>query len=88
MEEGDQLKFFMEVDGARFHASVAETVSTEMVGSADVRTISMMQDPKNPAMGTFVMTTTKLTQTRDLRRLHHGTLDCKRRAGRCGIASN
>ncbi|MFN0167189.1 MAG: hypothetical protein ACKV22_12230 [Bryobacteraceae bacterium] len=58
-DAGDEFRFRWKWSGQG--VTFPETVTTNMVSAADVRAIEMKQDPKDPATGTFLITTTKLT---------------------------
>jgi hypothetical protein len=62
MEEGDQIKFRWKWNLRDATQVLPKTVTAEMVGSADVRVVDMQPDAQDPAAGTFLMTTTKLTR--------------------------
>jgi hypothetical protein len=62
MGEGDQIKFRWKWSPRDATQALPKTVTTEMVGSADVRVIEMQVDAQDSSTGTFLMTTTKLTR--------------------------
>ena len=60
--EGDQFKFRWKWNPVDATLPLPKTVAAEMVGAGDVRVIDAKQDEKDPATGTFTLTTTKLTR--------------------------
>jgi len=62
LEEGDQIKFRWKWTPRDAAQPLPRAVSAEMVGSADIRVIDVQVDPKDSSVGTFTITTTKLTR--------------------------
>ena len=62
MEEGDQMQFRWKWNPRNPAQTFPKSVNVDMVGAADIRIIDMKTDPKDPAAGTFLVTTTKLTR--------------------------
>jgi hypothetical protein len=62
MTEGDQLQFRWKWNARDEKQMLPKTVNVNMVGAADIRVIDVKQDAKDPATGTFLVTTTKLTR--------------------------
>ena len=62
MEEGDQILFRWKWNPRDPGQALPKSVSADMVGAADLRTIDVKTDPKDRTAGTFVITTTKLTR--------------------------
>jgi hypothetical protein len=60
--EGDQFKFRWKWNPVEATLALPKTVSAELVGAGDTRVIDSKQDEKDPTIGTFTMTTTKLTR--------------------------
>lgn len=61
---GDEFLFRWRWTGAA-GLDYPDSVSVDMVSAADIRAIEMRKDPGDPATGTFLVTTTKLTQPGD-----------------------
>jgi hypothetical protein len=62
MEEGDQILFRWKWTPRDPGQAFPKAVSADMVGAADIRLIDAKADPKDKTGGTFLITTTKLTQ--------------------------
>lgn len=61
MAEGDQIKFQWKWTRRDPMVPLPKNVNADIVGAADVRVIDSKVDPKDPEVGTFMITTTKLT---------------------------
>jgi hypothetical protein len=62
MEEGDQLRFRWKWSPRDPNQAFPKSIDVDMVGAADIRVIDVKVDPDEPAAGTFIVTTTKLTR--------------------------
>jgi len=62
MAEGDQIHFRWKWTPLDPMQPVPKSVDADMVGAADIRVIEAKVDDRDPATGTFLITTTKLTR--------------------------
>jgi len=62
MEEGDRMTFRWKWTARESAQTWPKAVNPEMVGAADIRIIDVQADPRDASIGTFVITTTKLTR--------------------------
>jgi hypothetical protein len=62
MEEGDEIKFRWKWHTRDASVRLPKSVTADMVGAGDIRTIDAKVDPKDRTAGTFLITTTKLTR--------------------------
>jgi hypothetical protein len=62
MEEGDQMQFRWKWNPRNPGQAFPKSVNVDMVGAADIRIIDMKVDAGDPAAGSFLVTTTRLTR--------------------------
>jgi hypothetical protein len=62
LEEGDQMLFRWKWHPRDLNQLLPKSVNADMVGAADLRVIDVKTDPKDRTVGTFMITTTRLTR--------------------------